>query len=38
MIALIALILLSAGVLAATIAGSTLWHAADTLEKMGGSE
>lgn len=38
MIVLIALILLSAAVLAVTIAGSTLWHAADTLEKMGGSE
>lgn len=38
MVVLIALILLSAGVLAAAIAGSTLWHAADTLEKMGDTE
>lgn len=30
---LIALILLSAAVLAAAIAGGTLWYAADTLEK-----
>ena len=33
MIALIALILLSVAVLAAAIAGGTLWYAADTLEK-----
>lgn len=30
---LIALILVSAAVLAAAIAGGTLWYAADTLEK-----
>jgi hypothetical protein len=33
MVILIALILLSAAVLAAAIAGGTLWYAADTLEK-----
>ena len=38
MIVLIALILLSVAVLAAAIAGGTLWHAADTLEKMGDTE
>lgn len=38
MIVLIALILLSAAVLAAAIAGGTLWHTADTLEKMGDRE
>ena len=35
---LIALILLSVAVLAAAIAGGTLWYAADTLEKMGDTE
>lgn len=35
---LIALILLSAAVLAAAIACSALWHAADTVEKMGDTE
>ena len=38
MIAIIALILLSAAVLAAAIAGGTLWYAADTLEKLGDTE
>ena len=38
MIVLIACILLSAAVLAAAIAGGTLWYAADTLEKMGDTE
>lgn len=38
MLVLIALILVSAAVLAAAIAGSTLWHAADILEKTGDAE
>ena len=38
MVVLIALILLSAAVLAAAIAGGTLWYAADTLEKLGDRE